>query len=285
MTPQTGADPDARLAELAARYRRDPYLFTLAAYPWGEKGGPLEQHEGPDHWQREVLEYIRDNVGFGRPLRIAIAGGVGPGKSALMAWILHWSMVTCIDTRCRITANTGPQITASTYPEISKWFRMSLWSHWFKIGHRFIRFIDDKHRDSWRLDAISHDEHRPEAFAGFHNSGRRICYGFDESAAIPDAIWHEAQGILSGAADTEIIWIVLGNPTRTNSYFRTCFPGGKHAAVWKSWAIDTRYSRLSDKKQIQEWLDTYGEDSDFYRVRVLSQFPRAGSTQFIGRSS
>jgi hypothetical protein len=38
---------------------------------------------------------------------------------------------------------------------------------------------------------------------------------------------------------------------------------------------------MSDKKQIQEWIDTYTMDSDFVRVRVLSEFPRAGATQFI----
>ena len=38
---------------------------------------------------------------------------------------------------------------------------------------------------------------------------------------------------------------------------------------------------MSDKMQIAEWIDSYGLDSDFVRVRVLSQFPRAGSTQFI----
>jgi hypothetical protein len=38
---------------------------------------------------------------------------------------------------------------------------------------------------------------------------------------------------------------------------------------------------MSDKAQIKEWIESYGLDSDFVRVRVLSQFPRAGSTQFI----
>ena len=85
-------DYEARLIELAASCRHDPLRFVLAAYPWGERRGPLERHPGPDNWQAEVLAYIRDNVGVGRPLRIAIAGGVGPGKSALMAWLVNWGM-------------------------------------------------------------------------------------------------------------------------------------------------------------------------------------------------
>jgi hypothetical protein len=268
-------------AAIAAKHRRDPLGFVLDAYPWGEPGTPLANHPGPDVWQREILEYIRDNLGKGRPLRIAVAGGVGPGKSALMAWIVNWGMVTCVDTRCRVTANTGPQITTATWPEITKWHRMSLFADWFEAGDRRLRSNDPARKDSWRCDAITWDEHRPEAFAGFHNAGRRIIYGFDESAGIADPIFKESEGILSGSEDTEIIWLCLGNPTRTDTTFRTFFAGGKNAHLWKAWHIDTRAARMSDKAQIAEWIESYGFDSDFVRVRVLSQFPRAGATQFI----
>ena len=167
------------LAELMNVWVRDPLAWVLAAYPWGEPGGPLANHPGPDDWQREVLEYIRDNLGKGRPLRIAIAGGVGPGKSALLAWIVNWGMATCIDTRCRVTANTGAQISTATWPEITKWHRLSLFAHEFEAGDRRLRSVEPAHKD-WRADALTWDANNPEAFAGFHNSNSRIIYGFDE---------------------------------------------------------------------------------------------------------
>jgi hypothetical protein len=37
----------------------------------------------------------------------------------------------------------------------------------------------------------------------------------------------------------------------------------------------------TNKDQIRQWVEDYGEDSDFVRVRVKGEFPRAGSTQFI----
>jgi hypothetical protein len=274
------AHEEDRLIALAASCAKDPLRFVQVAYPWGEEG-PLARHPGPDAWQAEILAYIRDNLCYGRPLRLAVAGGVGPGKSALMGWLTDWGLTTCVDTRIRITANTGPQITTATWPEIMKWRRMSLWAEWFEPGDRRIRSVDPKRRESWRCDAITWDEHRPEAFAGFHNAGRRIIYGFDESAAIATSIFRESEGILAGAEDTEIIWLCLGNPTRTTTHFRTLFAGGKNAHLWKSWHIDTRLARMSDKQQIDEWIKTYGVDSDFVRVRVLSQFPRSGDTQFI----
>jgi hypothetical protein len=270
-----------QLFDLIASCAHDPLKFVQVAYPWLEPG-PLLHHAGPDDWQADVLAYVRDNLGKGRPLRLAIAGGVGPGKSAVGAWIINWAMTTCVDCRCRITANTGPQISTATWPEISKWFRMSLANGWFELGDRRLRSVDPAHKESWRADAITWDEQRPEAFAGFHNAGRRIVYLFDESAAIADSIFKEAEGIMSGGEDTEIIFICLGNPTRNDTMFRTFFAGGKNARLWKSWHIDTRTARMSDKAQIQEWIDSYGIDSDFVRVRVLSQFPRVGSMQFIG---
>ena len=279
--PETPQQHEEVLRALAVSCRRDPLRFVKIAYPWGDPDGPLAKHPGPDDWQTEILAYVRDNGGIGKPLRLAIAGGVGPGKSALMAWLFDWAMVTMPNCRGRVTANTGPQITTATWPEITKWQRMSLWSSWFEIGDRRIRSVDDERREGWRLDAITWDEHRPEAFAGFHNAGRRIIYGFDESAAIATSIFREAEGILSGARDTEIIWVCLGNPTRTTTHFRTLFAGGKNAHLWKSWHIDTRTARMSDKAQIEEWIKSYGIDSDFVRVRVLSQFPRAGDNQFI----
>ena len=281
LTVPSAASTEDKLARIAVLCRADPLRWVNLAYPWGEPYGPLARHAGPDTWQEEVLAYIRDNLGAGKPLRLAIAGGVGPGKSAVGAWIINWAMATCVDTRCRITANTGPQITTATWPEITKWHRMSLWSNWFESGERRLRSVVNEHKDSWRADAITWDEHRPEAFAGFHNAGRRIVYLFDESAGIADPIFRESEGILAGAEDTEIIWLCLGNPTRTDTTFRTFFPGGRNAHLWKHWHIDTRAARMSDKAQIKEWIDSYGIDSDFVRVRVLSQFPRAGSTQFM----
>jgi hypothetical protein len=37
----------------------------------------------------------------------------------------------------------------------------------------------------------------------------------------------------------------------------------------------------TNKAQIEKWIADYGEDSDFVRVRVRGEFPRAGSSQFI----
>jgi len=45
--------------------------------------------------------------------------------------------------------------------------------------------------------------------------------------------------------------------------------------------IDSRTVEGTNRRQIDEWIQDYGEDSDFVRVRVRGLFPRASSMQFI----
>jgi len=46
--------------------------------------------------------------------------------------------------------------------------------------------------------------------------------------------------------------------------------------------VDSRTAKVAkNKAQMQAWIDDYGEDSDFVRVRVKGQFPRVGDSQFI----
>jgi hypothetical protein len=125
-------------------------------------------------------------------------------------------------------------------------------------------------------------ERNTEAFAGLHNKGRRILVVFDEASAIPDIIWETTEGALTDA-NTEIVWCVFGNPTRNTGRFRECFPGQRHAKAWKTRQIDSREVSLTNKDQLGSWVDAYGEDSDFVRVRVRGVFPRTGEMEFISQ--
>lgn len=281
MTATSPTDIHDRLFAAAASCRRDPLRYVKLAYPWAEKGGPLEKWSGPDLWQTEVLEYIRDNLTADRPMQIAIAGGVGPGKTALAAWIMDWAMTTFSGCRGRVTANTGVQLSTTTWPELAKWMSLSLFSSWFEFGSRSVASVDPTQKHNWKFDALTWDERKAEAFRGFHNARKRMLTVFDESSTIPNLIWEAAEGFLADE-ETERIWLCLGNPTRATGRFRECFPGGRHHHAWKHFNIDTRTARMANKEQIADWIKFYGLDHDFVRVNVLSQFPNASSTQFIG---
>jgi hypothetical protein len=110
------------------------------------------------------------------------------------------------------------------------------------------------------------------------NKGRRILLIFDEASSIADKIWEVAEGALTDE-DTEIIWLVFGNPTRNTGRFRECFGRFRHR--WDVGHIDARYVEGTNKALIEQWVSDYGLDSDFCRVRVRGEFPNASSLQFI----
>lgn len=131
---------------------------------------------------------------------------------------------------------------------------------------------------SWRGDAIPWSENNTEAFAGLHNEGRRIILIFDEGSKIADKVWEVAEGALTDA-DTEILWLVFGNPTQNTGRFRECF--GKFRHQWVTKQIDSRTVEGTNKQYLQEFAETHGEDSDVVRVRIKGEFPRQSASQFI----
>lgn len=263
-----------------AEYQHDPYGAVMYGFPWGKKGGPLEGMAGPEPWQAEHLQEmgrkLRANPHM--PIREAIASGHGIGKSADLGMVLWWAMSTHEDTRCNVTAGTDTQLRTKTAPEVGKWFRMAINAHWFTVTATAIYATDPEHEKNWRVDFIPWNEKNPEAVAGLHNQGKRIVLVYDEASQIPEIIWQTTEGALTDD-NTEIIWLTRGNPTRNTGAFRECFGRNRHR--WYTRQIDSREVSFTNKEQIQQWIDDYGEDSDFCRVRIRGVFPRAGSMQFI----
>lgn len=260
-----------------AACEKDPLLFVQTCFGWG--AGDLADHQGPDTWQIDVLSSIRDKMQHDQePVRIAIASGHGIGKSALVAWLMLWSLMTRTEAKGVVTANTENQLRTKTWAELSKWHARCLGRHLFTLTATSI-FSEDKHREkTWRMDMVPWSERNTEAFAGLHNEGKRVALFFDEASAIPDKVWEVAEGAMTDA-NTQILWCAFGNPTQVTGRFHGCFHRYKHR--WITRQIDSRSSRFTNKVQIAKWIEDYGEDSDFARVRVRGVFPRAGSKQFI----
>ncbi len=275
------AEEQRDLIEFLAEFTHDPVGFIYAAFPWGE--GELKTQTGPDDWQIQVLTEIRDGLKkIDDVIREAVASGHGIGKSALVAWLILWSISTFEDTRGVITANTDTQLKSKTWAELAKWYRLFIGRDLFIYTATSLFSADTEHQKTWRIDAIPWSDSNPEAFAGLHNQGKRILVIFDEASAISDKIWEVTEGALTDS-NTEIIWCSFGNPTRNTGRFHDCF--FRYRNLWKCKQIDSRTAKIGNKKQLQQWVDTYGEDSDFVKVRVRGMFPSASAKQFISIST
>ncbi len=265
------------------RFVHNPLGWVYYAFPWQEEGGELEKYPGPDTWQVEVLEHIgkklhAQEISVNEVIRIGLAAGNGPGKSALVSWLILWAMSTYEDTRGVVTANTENQLKTKTWAELSKWHRLCITKPWFNLTATAIYAKDKEHERTWRIDQIPWTIEKTEAFSGLHNKGKRILLVFDEASAIPDKIWEVAEGALTDK-DTEIIWLVSGNPTRNTGRFRQCWGNLRHR--WKTWRIDIRKSILVNQAEVKAWIEDLGIDSDWVLVHVLGQFPKASDLQFI----
>jgi hypothetical protein len=276
---------EAELADAAGSFYYDPLGWVMFAYDWGQ--GDLTGFKGPDKWQVKYLEALGeqirkrdfDGVNPVDPIQMATGSGHGIGKSALTAWLVGF--ITSTRPYCKgvVTANTSPQLRTKTWAEIQKWNSRSIFGHWFNVtAGQHMKMVHVDHPESWRVDAQTCAKENSESFAGLHAANSTPFYIYDEASAIDDSIWEVSEG---GLTDGEPMWFVFGNPTRSSGRFFQCFNRMKHR--WVTQQIDSRTAKMTNKAKIKEWVDDYGEDSDFVRVRVRGMFPKGAGTNFIAR--
>jgi hypothetical protein len=268
----------------AVSFRDDPLGFVQWAYPWGQPG-PLEKYSGPDEWQadflRELGEEVRkrnfDGVTPVLPIRFATASGHGIGKSVLVAFLIHWIMSTRPHAKITVTANTFTQLDTRTWATLQTWTKRLITGNWFECTGE--KLYQKQFKESWFASAQSCREENSESFAGQQNAGSSSVFIFDEASAVPDKIHDVAEG---GLATGEPMFFQFGNPTRsTGAFYHATF--GDRRNRWIVRSIDSRRCAFSNKPLIEEWRQDRGEDSDFFRVRVLGLPPQAGDANFIDR--
>lgn len=271
------------LALQIAEYYDDPLGYVLDIFPWGE--GELLHAKGPDEWQTEALKQIGAEVKARKfdghtavaPIRFCRASGHDIGKTTLAAWLVCWIKDTREDSQGTITANTFTQLETKTWAAIKKWAKLALTRDWWEIGAT--KMYHREARDTWFVACQSSSDDNSEAFAGQHAIYSTSYYVFDEASAIGDEIWRVAEG---GLTDGEPMIFAFGNPTRNTGAFYECNFGSK-VHRWNHGSIDSRSSGISNKTTIEEWLQDYGEESDFFRVRVRGLPPNASENQLIPR--
>jgi hypothetical protein len=288
-------DHEQALRDRLAEFRWDPLGAVLYGFPWGE--GELARFKEPRKWQCEELErlgaWLQNPETRHRVYRRAISSGHGPGKTTLGAFLCWWAQSTFLDSMARVTANTETQLTKTTQPEYSRWFRLAINAHWFDVNTTSIKANDDGCVQTWRLDLVPWSLENSQAFAGKHNAGRRMLFLFEEASPIPQEIFRVTNGALTDEG-TERIFFCIGNPTlNTGPFYEAVF--GTQRDRWSQpellgarfdagpRVIDSRDVEGADLEEINGWLAECGgdEDADYFRVRARGLFPKGAEGQFI----
>lgn len=293
---------DKLLSEAMADFYDDPLGYVLFNWDWDndpdislvemepeyqERYGCIH---GPDKWACEFLDELGQEVrkrGFDgihavEPILFETASGHGIGKSALVAWIIKWIMDTRPLSKGTVTANTDTQLRTKTWAQLGFWHNKSLTKHWFKYnsgrGNMSLRYrLNEDLAESWFVTAQTCREENSEAFAGQHAPQATSFYIFDEASGVPDKIYTVREG---GLTDGEPMAFDFGNPTRNSGgFYERCMGKLAHRHIVRQ--IDSRAVKITNKEQIKRWEEDYGENSDFFKVRVKGEFPSLGNAQFI----
>jgi hypothetical protein len=268
------------LIRLMAKLAYDPLGFVIASYPWGQ--GQLKGFDGPDDWQRKMLEDVGTRVRENRfdgvkpvsPLLFKRQSGHGIGKSAMAAWLTNWICSTRPHCKGTVSANTEKQVKTKTWGEIRKWFGLSLTSHWFEVKAESVRHKLDSQME---VNIQSSKEENFNSFSGQHAIDSTSFYILDESSTIPEKIWETMMG---GLTDGEPMVFAFGNPVLNSGYFHR-IDKGIQRKYWNIGEIDSRTCRLTNKEELNRQIEEYGIDSDFVRVRILGKAPKSDNLQFI----
>ena len=125
------------------------------------------------------------------------------------------------------------------------------------------------------MSARTSSADKPEALAGIHSE--HVLLIADEASAIPEQVYESAAGSMSGE---HACTVLIGNPTRNSGlFFKT------HHQLSDNWYC-LHVSCLDSKRVsgdfVKQIADTYGEESNAYRVRVLGEFAVGDDDTLIG---
>jgi phage terminase large subunit len=237
--------------EPANRWRDDPVGFCREALG-----------VTPEPWQILALEAIA------RDERVAIRSGHGVGKSALLAWLVLWFLLTRFPAKIPCTAPTGHQLSDVLWGEIAKWHRRLIPELRDQLDVKSTRVERSGAPQECFAVARTARREQPEAFQGFHSENLLLIA--DEASGIDDAIFEVGEGAMSTPGAKTVL---AGNPTRTSGYFFDAFHRARGA--WATQRVSCLESGLVAPRYADNIAQRYGLDGNVYRVRVLGEFPTA----------
>jgi hypothetical protein len=263
--------PDDELTGTVQRWAAEPWAFVRECFG-----------VTPDAWQDHALHLVAKP----ETRRLALKACKGPGKTALLAWVILWFLSTRYQAKVGCTSITEGNIDSNLWPELAKWMGRSsflssafIWTrttvarraspeNWFAV------------KRTWPKSGDA--QQQADALAGLHAD--HIMFVLDESGGIPQAVMVTAEAVLS-TAGSEAKVIQAGNPTHTTGpLYRACTTD-RH--LWQVIQItgdpdDPLRSPRIALDWAREQIASYGRDNPWVQVNVLGAFPAASINALLG---
>lgn len=244
--------------EFIDRYFGEPVLFVQEV---------LGQE--PDPWQADFLRAIASGK-----RKISVRSGHGVGKSTAASWAAIWYATTRYTCKVVVTAPTSSQLYDALFAELKAQMR--------KLPD-FVQELFEVKTDRIELRSAPQEvfisartsrAEQPEAMQGIHADN--VLLIADEASGVPEAVFEAAVGSMSGHSACTLL---LGNPTQSTGLFYDTHH--RLADDWFTMRVSAADSSRVSKDFVEEVRNTYGENSNAFRVRVLGEFPLADDDTVI----
>lgn len=201
---------------------------------------------------------------------ITIKSGTTTGKTAFDATIGLWFFTTRAESKVVMTAPTGHQLDDLLMAEIRTWKSRIK----FDLLRNAINILTGKiyiegHREWFMVPrTIPKDssDKLGDVIAGFH--APHLLFLMDEASGIPDAVFAGMEGSM---IQKNVYAAMTGNPTRAAGYFYDSF--NKNKSQWAQFTFSSINSPFVEAEYVERMRAIHGEDSDFFRTKVLGEFP------------
>jgi len=250
--------PQEKLEKLLIYYRENPVEFVRQVF----EAEPTQQQIDL------ILTATKSDS------RCAVKSATATGKTTALVWLTYYFLICYPDCKGLVTAPTASQIFRVFRSELVLWNRRMVtpFKDFFEIMNEKI-FVKGK-KDTQFFSWVTGSAENKESFAGLH--AEKVVLMVDEASSLPKEIFDTLYGTLS-SGDTS--FILVSNPVRAEGAFYNLF--GIGVTGWDTFTFTSFDSPNVDKDWIEEIKGYYGEDSDFYKMRVLGQFPVLSASQFI----
>jgi len=247
-------------ASAVRKYADDPVGFVRDCFTWNEG-------KGATAYQNDIMASLAENH------RVSVRGPHGLGKTALVAWCVHWFALTndgITDWKIPITASAWRQLTKFAMPEIHKWARRIDWTQVGRPPYNERLELTKQALNLKTGEAFALASDNSTMIEGAHAS--KILYIFDESKEIPVPTWDSAEGAFS-TGDT--YWLAVSTPGEPVGRFydiQSRRPG------YEDWNVIhvTLEETIAAGRISPEWAESrkrqWGEESAVYQNRVAGEF-------------
>lgn len=237
---------------------------------------------GLDAWSRmnELTCSVRDHN------RVAVRAGQKVSKTTAFSGVALWWWATRTRARFIATSASGRQVKTTIWPEVKRLYLLAK-ERGFDLGGHFHDSPEGglKSHDGREILGFSSDD--PDKFLGL--SSPNLYLGIDECSGVLLEIAKAIQGNLSGGGRM----LISGNPTQNTGYFYDAFHTKRR--YWHCLHIPSTDSPnvtgelgpgrvipgVAVPEFIEEMREEYGEDSPFFKIKILGQFAAEEENAFI----